>query len=232
MTKNITFAAVAALAMVTAGCTATGDGKSMAEGTGIEPPTAEARTKAEALVFAENGFYQDQPMQEGGTGRDRLTQDETQRICTEVALSGKPIDPLTAEKVRTIARDSIKYPEGGIKLGDWERGRVLAWSGFGFRTAHKPDDHSKREPGATCYNCHQLATDRTGGTIGPSLTAYGKIRGTGPEIQKYVYDMIYNPNATFPCSNMPRFGANGILTQEQIADVMAYLFDPNSLVNK
>ena len=44
--------------------------------------------------------------------------------------------------------------------------------------------------------------------------------------------MIYNPNATFPCTNMPRFGANGILTEQQIADVMAYLFDPASLVNK
>ena len=171
-------------------------------------------------------------MQEGGTGRDRLTQDETQKICTDVALSGKPIDAATAEKVKAMARASIKYPAGGIKIGDWQHGRELAWSGFGFRTAHRPDDHSKREPGATCYNCHQLATDRTGGTIGPSLTNYGKIRGAEPEIQKYVYDMIYNPNATFPCTNMPRFGANGILTEQQIADVMAYLFDPESLVNK
>jgi sulfur-oxidizing protein SoxX len=231
MTKNITLAAVVALAMATAGCTMTGDGKPMSEG-GMKPPTAEARALAEKLVFAESGFHQDQPMQEGGTGRDRMTQDETQKICTDVALSGKPIDNATAAKVKSMARASIKYPAGGIKLGDWERGRVLAWSGFGFRTAHNPDDHAKREPGATCYNCHQLATDRTGGTIGPSLTNYGKIRGAEPEIQKYVYDMIYNPNATFPCTNMPRFGANGILTEHQIADVMAYLFDPESLVNK
>ena len=161
-----------------------------------------------------------------------MTQDETQKICTDVALSGKPIDAATAEKVQSMARSSIKYPAGGIKLGDWEKGRVLAWSGFGFRTAHKPDNHKKREPGATCYNCHQLATDRTGGTIGPSLTNYGKIRGSSEEILKYAYDMIYNPNATFPCTNMPRFGANGILTEQQIADVMAYLFDPNSFVNK
>ena len=227
MKKHITIAAVAALALATAGCTTTGDG-----GSGMQPPTPEARALAEKLAFAEGGFFQDQPMQEGGTGRDRLTQDETQKICTDVALSGKPIDEATAEKVRALARASIKYPAGGIQLGDWEKGRVLAWSGFGYRTAHKPDDHAKREPGATCYNCHQLATDRTGGTIGPSLTQYGKIRGSGDEILKYAYDMIYNPNATFPCTNMPRFGANGILTEQQIADVMAYLFDPDSLVNK
>lgn len=229
MSKNITIAAVVALAMTTAGCTTTGDGGMSG---GMKPPSAEARAMAEKLTFAESGFVQDQPMQEGGTGRDRLTQDETQKICTDVALSGKPIDNATADKVRALAKASIKYPAGGIKLGDWEKGRVLAWSGFGFRTAHKPDNHKKREPGATCYNCHQLATDRTGGTIGPSLTNYGKIRGSSDEILKYAYDMIYNPNSTFPCTNMPRFGANGVLTEQQIADVMAYLFDPESLVNK
>jgi sulfur-oxidizing protein SoxX len=31
---------------------------------------------------------------------------------------------------------------------------------------------------------------------------------------------------------MPRMGATGVLSQSQIADIMAYLFDPNSPVNK
>jgi sulfur-oxidizing protein SoxX len=31
---------------------------------------------------------------------------------------------------------------------------------------------------------------------------------------------------------MPRQGANGLLSQEQILDVLAYLFDPESPVNK
>jgi sulfur-oxidizing protein SoxX len=31
---------------------------------------------------------------------------------------------------------------------------------------------------------------------------------------------------------MPRFGANGFLTQEQIADVMAYVMHPQSPVNQ
>ncbi len=226
MRKHTTLAVALSLSFAVAGCTAT------SPGSGGRSAGPEARALAEKLVFADGGFHQDQPTQEGTTGRDRLTQDETQKICTDVALSGKPIDNASADTVRALARASIKYPAGGIKLGDWKKGRDLAWSGFGFRTAHRPDDHAKREPGATCYNCHQLATDRTGGTIGPSLTGYGKIRGNSSEMQKYVYDMIYNPNATFPCSNMPRFGTNGILTEQQIADVMAYLFDPESLVNK
>jgi sulfur-oxidizing protein SoxX len=31
---------------------------------------------------------------------------------------------------------------------------------------------------------------------------------------------------------MPRLGANGILTSEQISHIMAYLLDPESPVNK
>ena len=129
-----------------------------------------------------------------------------------------------------MARESIKYPEGGIKLGDWKKGRKLAWSGFGYRVGHRNDDHGKRETGANCYNCHQLATDRTGGTIGPALTKYG-LRGTSEAILKYTYDVIYNPHSVFACTHMPRMGANGVLSAEQISHVMAYLLDPESPVN-
>ena len=34
------------------------------------------------------------------------------------------------------------------------------------------------------------------------------------------------------CSNMPRFGANKVLTEKQIKDLVAFLFDPESPVNK
>jgi len=117
-------------------------------------------------------------------------QDEIQRICTQVGRSGKEIDDKTAEKINKMAQATIEYPEGGIKLGDWKKGRDIAWSGFSFRTAHNPDDHSRGAPGGNCYNCHQLATDRTGGNLGPSLTGYGKIRGASPEMLKYTYEVI------------------------------------------
>lgn len=187
---------------------------------------------AEYIVMESGSFDLAQPTQEGTTGKDRLTQDEIQKICSEVARSGKDIDDKTAEKVTALAKATIKYPEGGIKLGDWKKGRDIAWSGFGFRTAHNVDDHSRGAPGGNCYNCHQLATDRTGGNLGPSLTGYGKLRGSSPEMLKYTYEVIYNPHSYFACTNMPRIGAKGVLTQQQIADVMAYLFDPASPVNK
>ncbi len=187
---------------------------------------------AEHLVFKTNSFKLDQPVQEGGVARQRLEQDELQRLCS--ALRGDPVDGDTAGKVTTLARQSIKYPEGGIKLGNWKIGRQLAWSGYGYRVGHRVDDHAKRKygPGGNCYNCHQLATDRTGGNIGPALTGYGKLRGGSEGMLKYTYEVIYNPHAYFACTKMPRMGANGLLTDEQIGHIMAYLFDPKSPVNK
>ena len=83
-------------------------------------------------------------------------------------------------------------------------------------------------------NCHQLEqamVDRSG-TIGPSLIGYGKSLGTGEEAKKHTYKAIYNPHALIPCTNMPRFGVSGVLTQQKIVDIMAYLLDPESPVNK
>jgi len=187
---------------------------------------------AEHLIFKTGSFKTDQPVQEGGVAGKRLEQDETQRLCS--ALRDQPVDGDTAGKVSALARASIKYPEGGIKLGDWKVGRELAWSGFGYRVGHRNDDHSQAAngPGGNCYNCHQLATDRTGGSIGPALSGYGKLRGSGEAMLKYTYDVIYNAHAFFPCTKMPRMGANGVLSDEQISHIMAYLFDPESPVNK
>jgi len=200
------------------------------KGIRMAPADLSAEVLAEHLILESASFDLAQATQEGTTGRDRLVQDEIQRLCS--LRKGQALDAETAAKVTALAQASIKYPEGGVKLGDWKKGRELAWSGFGFRTAHKPDDHAKTEPGANCYNCHQLAVDRTGGTIGPQLTLYGKLRGSSEEILNYTYGVIYNPHAFFRCTNMPRLGARGILSEQQIADVMAYLIDPASPVNQ
>ena len=184
---------------------------------------------AEYLVFETNSYNFDAEAQEGGSARQRMEQDEMQATCSVVG-GGKP-DAATLAALSAAARESISYPEGGITLGDWEKGRVLAWSGFGYRLAGaSDDDHSRREPGALCYNCHQLATDRTGGSVAPVLTGYGKTRGTSEAILRFAYEIIYNPHAYFPCTHMPRFGS--ALTHDQILDVMAYLFDPESPVNE
>ncbi|MBK1644797.1 sulfur oxidation c-type cytochrome SoxX [Thiocapsa imhoffii] len=188
---------------------------------------------AEYLIFEANGFKLDAQVQEESSARDRLVQDELQMVCTETRNN-----PSTeqAEAIRQAARDTIVYPEGDIVLGDWEKGRDLAWSGFGYRLEPNFDNHERSGPGANCYNCHEFAGDRQGGTIGPSLRNYGKLRASEEEevsqaIYRLAYGIIYNAHSMFPCTRMPRQGAKGLLTQEQILDIMAYLFDPESPVN-
>ena len=239
--KTSTAAAVTAataLVLIVGGCAATDAGKTGADKPAQDTSKAKAvdytamtpKALAEYLIFESGSYELDQPTQEGTNGRARLVQDEIQKTCS--LMKGEELSDKDREKVMALAAASIKYPEGGIKLGDWKKGRELAWSGFGFRTAHNPDKHGPREPGGNCYNCHQLATDRTGGDIGPSLTGYGKNRGSSPDMLKYTYDVIYNAHVYFACTNMPRMGASGVLNQQQIADIMAYLFDPESPVNK
>jgi sulfur-oxidizing protein SoxX len=61
---------------------------------------------------------------------------------------------------------------------------------------------------------------------------YGKLRNFAPAEVKATYEKIYNSQALLPCSNMPRFGANKVLTIEQIKDAVALLMSPDSPVNK
>lgn len=206
---------------------------SKGEGAGKPDYTAmSAEELAEYLIFEAKGFDVDEETQEGGTVGDRLKQDKLQKICSE--LKDGQMDSATAQNVTQLARESMVYPEGGIELGDWERGQAVAENAFGFRVGHSVDDHGERETGGLCINCHRLEKEKTGrsGTLGPSLIGYGKARGTSDQTLKHTYEVIYNPHVLFPCTNMPRMGANGILSQQKIADVMAYLLDPESPVNK
>jgi len=102
-------------------------------------------------------------------------------------------------------------------------------SGFGGRFT---DKDPKQQNGGNCYACHQITKSEVSfGTLGPSLGNYGKIRDFDPADAKALYEKIYNSNAVFACSTMPRFGANKILTIEQIKDIVALLMAKDSLVN-
>jgi sulfur-oxidizing protein SoxX len=64
------------------------------------------------------------------------------------------------------------------------------------------------------------------------LNGFGKVRGNGPDVERYVYGKIYNAKAYSLCSLMPRFGSTGSLTEQQMKDLTAYLLDPKSPVNQ
>ena len=164
----------------------------------------------------------------GQAGLDRLNQDETQRACSELAPGkGPPKD--VAEKIEKTNLATIRYPADGKLLGDWKNGEKIAQEGRGKQFS----DDVAGPVGANCYACHQLAPQELSyGTIGPSLYQFAKLRGYGPETQRYAYGKIFNAEAFAACSLMPRFGHSQILNEQQIKDVTALLMDPQSPVNK
>jgi sulfur-oxidizing protein SoxX len=156
----------------------------------------------------------------------RIVPDETLKTCNQVH---NQVPAAEAEKI--VARELAKvvYPADGKLLGDWKQGQKIANNGRGGQFSDEPGTVA----GGNCYACHQLEKQELSfGTIGPSLTGYGRARNYTPDAIKNAYTKIYDSQAVAACSNMPRFGANKVLTEQQITDLVALLFDPESPVNK
>ncbi len=165
-----------------------------------------------------------------------FAEDETLRACNAADVAGKPLDAETARRIEALNMQTIKWPADGRYLGDWKAGEALAQSGRGMTWT----DTAKTPNGGNCYNCHQIDKKEISfGTIGPSLYHYGKLRGVSDpnapesrEIVRYTWGKIWNSKAYAACSNMPRAGHKGILSEKQVADLVALLLDPASPVNK
>jgi L-cysteine S-thiosulfotransferase len=158
--------------------------------------------------------------------QSRVDQDETQRACTITRNS-----PSTAEFDKILAREkaTIVFPADGNVLGKWQDGEKVAQIGTGGQFT----DNEQTPRGGNCYACHQMAKKELSyGTLGPSLQEYGKVRKFDAAEAKTAYAKIFNAQSVLPCSNMPRFGYHKFLTEQQMKDVTAYLFDPESPVNK
>lgn len=156
----------------------------------------------------------------------RIKPDDSLAVCNTTRNN-----PSSAESEAMLKRESARvvYPADGKFLGDWKKGYRVANNGRGGQFS----DPAGTVAGGNCFACHQLDPKEVSyGTLGPSLAAYGKDRKYDPETIKDAYTKIYNSMAVVPCSNMPRFGVNKVLDEQQIKDVMAYLFDPESPVNK
>ncbi|MFZ2293473.1 MAG: sulfur oxidation c-type cytochrome SoxX [Polaromonas sp.] len=165
-----------------------------------------------------------------------LETDETNKVCSAADVAGKPLDADTAKAIEALNLKTVKWPTDGKFLGDWKAGEELAQSGRGMTWT----DSAKTPNGGNCYNCHQITKQEISfGTIGPSLYNYGKLRGvtdpSSPESRpmvEYTWGKIWNSKAYNACSNMPRAGHMGILTESQIKDIVALLLDPKSPVNQ
>jgi L-cysteine S-thiosulfotransferase len=181
----------------------------------------EARQRAEQ-VFRESFTHGNRQM-----AAKVEKQDEVQARCS---LYRNQLPRDVAENIERSQAASIRYPASGRLLGDWRQGEKIAQDGYGLRFT---DPDTKRPNGGNCYNCHRIApAEISFGTIGPSLYRFGALRGAGEATQRYVYGKIYDSQASTACSQMPRFGHNGILSEEQITHLVALLLDPASPVNR
>ncbi len=160
---------------------------------------------------------------------DRLDQTEIQAVCSDSQLKGKEVPKAEREALEKKVLATIKYPADGKYLGDYKQGERIAQSGVGLQWS----DNEKTVNGGNCYACHQIAPQEISyGNIGPTLLGYGKLRGYDERVVKYTWGKIWNTHAYNLCSQMPRYGDAGILSEAQIKDVMALLLDPGSPVNK
>jgi sulfur-oxidizing protein SoxX len=158
--------------------------------------------------------------------QERIVPDETLKTCNAFH-NNVPSKEADAIVKRELAK--VVYPADGKFLGDWKEGRKVANNGRGGQFSDPPGTVA----GGNCYACHQLEKSEVSyGTLGPSLTNYGKDRKYAPDEIKNAFTKIYDSQAVFACSSMPRFGANKVLDEKQIQDLVALLFDPESPVNK
>jgi sulfur-oxidizing protein SoxX len=214
MKKQHLLTALGATTVLLAGC-ATG------------PSTAELDAQAAAMMKA--GFRE-----QGIAKLDRIQQDLGQSACS----SDKEPTEAVADAVTAQAKNTVKWPTGGQYIGNWREGERIAQSGRGLTWTDSSAATSAN--GGSCYNCHQVSKEEISyGTIGPSLYNYGKNRGvrdimapTSQPIIEYTWMKIWNSKSYNACSNMPRFGHRGILTETQMKDVMAFLFNAASPVNQ
>ena len=167
---------------------------------------------------------------------DYLKQDEANNLCSAADVAGKPLDEKTAKAIEAAELKTVKWPSDGKFLGDWKAGEKIAQSGRGLTWTDKADAVN----GGNCYNCHQMDKKEISfGNLGPSLYNYGKLRGVSdPDapaskaIVEYTWGKLWNSRAYNACSQMPRVGHKGILSEKNLKDVMALLLDPKSPVNQ
>ena len=165
-----------------------------------------------------------------------LGEDPTDQACSAADVAGHPLSADRAKEIEALNLKTIQWPADGKYLGDWKEGEKIAQSGRGRTWT----DKAGAANGGNCYNCHQIDKKEISfGTIGPSLYHYGKLRGVKDpnapeslETLKYTWGKIWNSKAYNACSNMPRAGTEGILTEAQVRDIVALLLDPKSPVNQ
>ncbi len=184
-------------------------------------PAAKKADPAVVEAYLKNTFGKAPPEWQA-----RIVPDDTLKTCNQFhnEVTSKDANAIVKRELAKVA-----YPADGKLLGDWKEGRKIANNGRGGQFS----DPEGTAAGGNCYACHQLEKAEVSfGTLGPSLLNYGKERKFDAAEAKNAFTKIYDSQAVLACSSMPRFGANKVLSEKQITDLVALLFDPESPVNK
>ena len=182
------------------------------------PALAQTPARVEAVVVAS---FASAP----ADWKTRVIQDKLQEVCS---LTRNQPNAAQSEAIVAAAKAGVVLPPDGAIIGNWRNGEKIAQNGQGGQFSDPPGTVS----GGNCYACHQMALSEISyGTLGPSLSKYGKLRDFDPVEARATFAKIFNPHVTLACSAMPRFGTNKVLTAQQISDLVAFLFDPASPVN-
>ena len=198
---------------------------------GNSKPGSEITADQAKVDAAYNAMIESSFDKKKNVGYENIIPDEAQKTCSKYK-NNPPQDVVL--KMIEDAKKTIVYPANGKFIGDWKNGEVLANIGKGGHVGYTNPEKPDAKKGGNCYACHTLDTKEVAaGTMGISLTNYGKDRKDAQqETAKFVYERIYNAYAYTPCSSMPRFGLHKWVTPEEIADMVAYVVDLNSPVNK
>jgi sulfur-oxidizing protein SoxX len=144
-----------------------------------ERPTIAADEPDQVTAVLKHDFHD-----RGPAKLSRVELDDVQRACNLYADNppASVAKPLEEAQLKTI-----KFPSDAHLLGDWKNGEKIAQNGRGSMWSDQPGEQA----GGSCYNCHQLSPKEDSfGTVGPTLYRFGKIRGSGPDVQRYVYGKI------------------------------------------
>lgn len=125
--------------------------------------------------------------------------------------SDAPVRDLTKYPCHSYTDPCGKLPPPPVSMVKWEgslgdpkKGKTIAFS----------------TPLGNCLACHEINGGDQPGSIGPSLANYGS-RGLP---YSYTYQRLYDTRLYNPDAHMPLFGTNGVLSDEEIRDVMAFLY--------
>lgn len=107
------------------------------------------------------------------------------------------------ENLSPPAATAPRKIEGEI-TGDPEKGKALAFD---------------RRRGGSCLACHVMGTAELPGNVGPDLSEVGTWGRSDEELFNTVYDRrVYHPETV-----MPPWGTNGVFTEAEIRDIVAFL---------